>query len=160
MEIGTFQMGEVGEKSFCNKYGSSIFGSKWHFNTPYHVNVEKYKAALESLKNKTYIKFEDGVQSVVFSFEVWRGSYSDDYYYTFYAFPGTKGVKSHYDCIQREYDEAPSDEEYLKIIQPILDSITGVAEDDWNDAITDLWKQQKEIEKKIEILKSNYELKR
>lgn len=91
MEIGTFQMGEVGEKSFCNKYGSSIFGSKWHFNTPYHVNVEKYKAALESLKNKTYIKFEDGVQSVVFSFEVWRGSYSNDYYYTFYAFPGTKG---------------------------------------------------------------------
>ena len=58
---------------------------------------------------------------------------------------------------KRTSSEAPSDEEYLKIIQPILDSITGVAEDDWNDAITDLWKQQKEIEKKIEILKSNYE---
>ena len=155
MELEAYTMGEVDDREQANVFGSSIFGSEYHFDTPYTVDIEKYKEAIKSLdKEKTYISFENGVRSVKFSMSISKFN-SGDYYLAFFVFSGTKNINTHYDCLSKSFNEIPTDEELLKMFKPILDSITGIEEDDLEESINRLKNEKAEIDRKIEVLLVN-----
>ena len=155
MELEAYTMGEVDDRDQVNIFGSSMFGSEYHFNTQYTVDIEKYKEAINTLdKGKTYIDFENGVKSVEFSMTI-HESYYSGYSLAFFAYSGTDNIETHYDCIQKDFDKFPTDEELLEMFKPILDSITGIEEDDLEESINRLKNEKAEIDRKIEILLDN-----